>query len=158
MKITHTKCRLSDLTDKQIASLQAAMPKSDLFHFSLSEPFIGFSSNGRSGTWRFCKDDALITYKEMMALLKPKWTIYNNELKWSALSDKQKGKMLLATHSGVLFGGTKKPIFNNSNHPYKAVKPKPTMAELFLADWLSTSGVSGCGRSEQMITKGWVNK
>lgn len=91
-----------------------------------------------------------------MKLLNPKWTIYNNELKWSELSDKQKGKMLLAAHGGVLFGGTAKPTFNNTGHPYQAVKPKPTMAELFLADWLSTSGDSGY--SEQMITKGWVKK
>ena len=89
-------------------------------------------------------------------LLKPKWTIYNNELKWSELSDKQKGKMLLAAHSGLLFGGTTKPTFNNNSHPYQAVKPTPTMAELFLADWLSTSGDSGC--SQQMIDKGWVKK
>ena len=89
-------------------------------------------------------------------LLKPKWTIYNNELKWSELSDKQKGKMLLAAHSGLLFGGTTKPTFNNNSHPYQAVKPTPTMAELFLADWLSTSGDSGC--SQQMIDKGWVKQ
>jgi hypothetical protein len=85
-------------------------------------------------------------------LVKPKWTIYNNEKAWEDLSDKQKGKMLLAAHNGSSFGGTDKTEFNNPDYAYKA-KPEPTMAELFIADW-NELGAS-FPVSEQMIAKGW---
>jgi hypothetical protein len=93
-------------------------------------------------------------------LAKPKWTIYNNTLPWADLSDKQKGKLLLADHNGKSFGGTHKTVFNNPCHPYQA-KPEPTMAELFLADWGDIAGVEMDGYfnfAGKIIAKGWVKK
>jgi hypothetical protein len=96
-----------------------------------------------------------------------KWTIYNNTLPWSELSDKQKGKMLLAAHSGVLFkmhsnGQILDSVrFITNETIYQGVepaKPKLTMAELFKADWFECL-ISGRGEQhEKMISKGWVKK
>jgi hypothetical protein len=99
-------------------------------------------------------------FNDYWELAKPKWTIYNNTLPWSDLSDKQKGKMLLADHNGKSFGGTHKTVFNNPCHPYQA-KPEPTMAELFLADWGDIAGVEMDGYfnfAGKIIAKGWVKK
>jgi hypothetical protein len=95
-------------------------------------------------------------------LVKPKWSIYNNTLPWSELSDKQKGKLLLAAHSKIQFFdcGYESPIFNLDNQVYKAqeaepVKPEPTMAELFLIDWQECLCVGG-KQEKKMIAKGWT--
>jgi hypothetical protein len=92
----------------------------------------------------------------------PAWSIYNNELKWFALSDKQKGEMLLAAHSGVKFKWglvtNDKPVFDDSLSVYTAVKPEPTMEELFSADWALCYRSADGKLSEQMIAKGWVKK
>ena len=81
-------------------------------------------------------------YDADVKLAKPKWSIYNNDLPWEKLSNKQKGKMLLAAHSGVKFKNFThhQPTFNTDIHVYVAIKPEPvnpepTMAELFLIDW-----------------------
>jgi hypothetical protein len=93
-----------------------------------------------------------------------KWTIYNNTLPWSDLSDKQKGKLLLANHSGIRIEGVgflsiAIPVkFECNIIVYFAVKPEPTMAELFKDDWFECL-ISGRGEQhEKMIAKGWVNK
>jgi hypothetical protein len=93
--------------------------------------------------------------------IKTKWSIYNNTLPWSKLSDKQKGKLLLASHSKIKFTCNKVYVswdvaFNNEGGIYNAqyielVKPEPTMAELFVADWFD-GGLS----SDNMIAKGWT--
>jgi hypothetical protein len=87
-------------------------------------------------------------------IIKPKWTIYNNDKAWQDLSDKQKGKMLLAAHNGSSFGGTDKTEFNNPDYAYKA-KPEPTMAEKFIADAGDWDFKSSNDFSGYMIAKGW---
>jgi hypothetical protein len=78
---------------------------------------------------------------ENIKLAKPKWSIYNNGLPWEKLSDKQKGKLLVADNNGIMFRGfstSGRPKFNLYNEVYTAIKDepvKPTMAELFLIDW-----------------------
>ena len=103
---------------------------------------------------------------ENIELLKPKWTIYNNTLQWSELSDKQKGKMLLARYRENLFTSNHTAYagyadFSCSETIYKAVepvKPEPTMAELFDADANSFDFRRSFDFPEFMITKGWVKK
>jgi hypothetical protein len=94
--------------------------------------------------------------------IKPKWTIYNNEKAWQDLSDKQKGKLLLAAHSKIQFFdcGYESPIFNLDNQVYKAqeaelVKPEPTMAELFVNDWMECSTGVPQTFADKIIAKGW---
>ena len=97
-----------------------------------------------------------------LELAAPRWSIYNNDLPWEKLSDKQKGKLLLAAHSGVKFEGVVRnpPTFDCEKSPYTAikpepVKPEPTMAELFVADWPAhdTGILDIC--ADKMIAKGW---
>jgi hypothetical protein len=98
-------------------------------------------------------------------LVKPKWTIYNNDKAWEDLSDKQKGKLLLAAHAKIRFTCNELDVFgdvafNNEGVIYKAqyiepVKPELTMAEIFSNDWKSCQLGITAKMSEQMITKGW---
>jgi hypothetical protein len=94
-------------------------------------------------------------------LANPKWTIYNNVKPWSQLSDKQKGKLLLAAHEKMLFIGaglqvTGIALVNSVYKVEEVAKPEPTMAELFMAD------LSECNTGllkhipEPMIAKGWT--
>jgi hypothetical protein len=100
-------------------------------------------------------------------MINNKWTIYNNTLPWSQLSDKKKGKMLLARHAGLLFKMNSVILanvkFNSEFTTYQAinpapVKPEPTMAELFVADWHEANVHLVKEFSEYMIAKGWVKK
>jgi hypothetical protein len=93
-------------------------------------------------------------------LANPKWTIYNNTLPWSQLSDKQKGKLLLAAHAKMLFYGfgLELPSFKYNNVVYKVeelTKPEKKkslgMGELFTIDWFD-----GGQNSDYMIAKGWT--
>jgi hypothetical protein len=102
-------------------------------------------------------------------LSKPKWTIYNNTLPWSDLSDKQKGKLLLAKLNGIalcivvksLQGGDTfidniGIIHSRGQCVYRAqlepVKPELTMETVFANDWFNE-----CGQSpKNMIAKGWI--
>jgi hypothetical protein len=94
---------------------------------------------------------------------KSKWTIYNNTLPWSQLSDKQKGKLLLAAHAGfkIVIDGyiSPKPKFKFNDSIYKvveleSVKPEPTMESLFKSDWYDCLA-NGGNKYEKMIAKGW---
>jgi hypothetical protein len=97
-----------------------------------------------------------------------KWTIYNNTLPWSDLSDKQKGKLLLAAHAKIRFTCNELDVFgdvafNNEGVIYKAqyikpVKPEPTMAELFKDDWFECLSSGRGEQHEKMILKGWVKR
>jgi hypothetical protein len=97
--------------------------------------------------------------------LKPKWSIYNNTLPWSQLSDKQKGKMLLARNSKIKFTCNKVYVswdvaFNNEGGIYKAqyiepVKPEPTMTQLFVKDWNEVCDNTIIG-ANKMIARGWT--
>jgi hypothetical protein len=114
---------------------------------------IGYKSTVLENYVYLCKDGKYTpVHDEHWELVKPKWTIYNNDKAWQDLSDKQKGKMLLAAHNGSSFGGTDKTEFNNPDYAYKA-KPELTMAELFIDDWNELS--TGFPFSKQMIAKGW---
>jgi hypothetical protein len=98
-------------------------------------------------------------------LVKPKWSIYNNTLPWSELSDKQKGELLLAAHAKIRFTCNKVYVswdvaFNNEDGIYNAqyiepVKSEPTMEELFLIDWQDCLCVGG-KQEQKMIAKGWT--
>jgi hypothetical protein len=159
MNIKSTKCKLNKLSQKQIDSLIEAMPKDGLFDFGHGEGLIGFSSHGRSGTWIEDGKEIIISYTEMMQLLKPEWTIYNNTLPWSQLSDKQKGKMLLAQNNKLKFesftlSGPTMPF--SKGWVYVVEKPEATMEELFHSDFYGL-GANG-SIAEQMVAKGWVKK
>ena len=96
----------------------------------------------------------------MIELVAPKWSIYNNDLPWEKLSNKQKGKMLLAAHSGVKFEGvmSNPPAFDCEKSPYTAVKPepvKPAMAELFVLDWAEQDSLYKINVANHMIAIGW---
>jgi hypothetical protein len=95
---------------------------------------------------------------------KPKWSIYNNTLPWSELSDKQKGKLLLGRHTKLRFTvgsyDFDNVLFDDASLIYKAikpeqVKPEPTMAELFASDWKDCLCVGG-KQEQNMIAKGWT--
>jgi hypothetical protein len=103
-------------------------------------------------------------FKDHWDMVKPKWTIYNNDKAWQDLSDKQKGKMLLAGHNGITISMSSgiffKPAFSNGSAIYKAikpetVKPEPTMEELFISDWKEFSTGLLSELAPQMIANGW---
>jgi hypothetical protein len=93
-----------------------------------------------------------------------KWTIYNNTKPWSELSDKQKGKLLVADNRGLIFNGFTikiRPSFSYYNSVYAVtnpdtVKPEPTMAELFDRDWKECFLGDPATFNERMIAKGWT--
>jgi hypothetical protein len=66
--IKNTMCRLSDLTQEQIDSLQREMPFG-AFDFRDSERCIGISKAGCCGTWTGAYFPTIVTYAEMMQLL-----------------------------------------------------------------------------------------
>jgi hypothetical protein len=127
---------------------------------------IGYKATVLEDYQYLCKDGEYTPIHDgHWELAKPKWTIYNNTLPWSDLSDKQKGKMLLGDHEGIKFTIDNVAFirvgFVGENSVYKAqyiepVKPEPTMAELFMAD------LSECNTGllkhipEPMIAKGWT--
>ena len=97
--------------------------------------------------------------------LKTKWSIYNNTLPWSQLSDKQKGKLLLARHKGLALtidGLVFKSVaFDSDVCVYKVqyiepVKPEPTMEELFEIDMGECVNYGTERNSKLMIAKGWT--
>jgi hypothetical protein len=120
----------------------------------------------KDGKYKIEDSDMLIKIvDDQWELVEPKWTIYNNDKAWQDLSDKQKGKLLLAGHNGITISMSNgiffKPAFSNGSAIYKAikhetVKPEPTMEELFMAD------LSECNTGllkhipEPMIAKGWT--
>jgi hypothetical protein len=173
MNITNTMCRLSELSQWEIDSLVDNMPGDGFTDFIHGESYIGARHTGSWGTWSGNSNPRIVTYKEMMHLLKPKWTIYNNTLPWADLSDKQKGKMLLAQLEDDSIKLVRKALCGQDlfihceeicageGVVYRAqpepVKPEPTMAELFEIDWMDCPNYEGL-YSEQMITKGWVKK
>ena len=96
-----------------------------------------------------------------------KWTIYNNTMTWEQLSDKKKGKFLLADHNQTIMKKT--AIKHSSNQDmfiycekidhskttvYRAA-PAPTMEELFAVDWHKTNAHLLKDFSKHMIAKGW---
>jgi hypothetical protein len=66
--IKNTMCRLADLTQEQIDSLQKEMPYGQ-FDFRHNEPYIGVTKAGGWGTWAGAQYPAIVTYTEMMQLL-----------------------------------------------------------------------------------------
>ena len=124
------------------------------------EYFVRFPNQS---TWR--------CYEKDLKLVKPRWTIYNNTLPWSELSDKQKGKILVANINDVAICMVAKSLIGDVTFinnveidkgdvcVYRAqpkpVKPEPTMAELFLIDWQECLCVGG-KQEQKMIAKGWT--
>ena len=102
-------------------------------------------------------------HEKDLKLTKDKWSIYNNTLPWSELSDKQKGKLLLGRHTKLRFTvgsyDFDNVLFEDASLIYKAIKPEqvtpePTMAELFLIDWQECLCVGG-KQEQKMIARGW---
>ena len=90
-----------------------------------SHEITGISKAGES----YCLDgvDSAWLKLGMIKLANPKWSIYTNDIQWRDLSNKQKGKMLLAGHGAMEFtingdAPIKFPSFNNKFAVYKAVK------------------------------------
>ena len=105
--------------------------------------------------------DSRFVKPDFIKLAYPKWSIYNNDLPWKKLSNKQKGKLLLAAYDGVKFFDFDNitPSFLVYSQVYTAikpepVKPEPTMAALFVVDWNDCMGDFG-DSAIQMIAKGW---
>jgi hypothetical protein len=69
--IKNTMCRLRDLTREQIYNLQKEMPYG-AFDFMSDEPCIGVTKAGSWGTWAGADSPTIVTYTEMMQLLKGK--------------------------------------------------------------------------------------
>jgi hypothetical protein len=122
---------------------------------------IGYKATVLEGYQYLCKDGELVHIREhQWKLAELKWSIYNNTLPWSQLSDKQKGKLLVANNNGLIFKGFTalfRPNFgyNNVVHTVtkpETVKPEPTMVELFKADFYDSKAGSV---AEYMIAKGW---
>ena len=96
--------------------------------------------------------------------IKPKWTIYNNDKAWQDLSDKQKGKLMVAENYGYEIKGFKctalnKPVRFVCHHiAYFAVEPIPTMPEPTMEDLFNADCSESNTRfslAKQMIAKGW---
>jgi hypothetical protein len=120
--------------------------------------------NDESNYYLDVRGDSQYVVDKNWELAKPKWTIYNNTLPWSQLSDKQKGKLLLGRHTKLRFTvgsyDFDNVLFEDASLIYKAikpeqVKPEPTMAELFLIDWQDCLCVGG-KQEQNMIAKGWT--
>ena len=111
-------------------------------------------------------------HEKDLKLVKDKWSIYNNTLPWSELSDKQKGKILVANINDVAICMVAKSLIGDVTFinnveidkgdvcVYRAqpkpVKPEPTMAELFTSDWKEFSTGLLSELAPQMIAKGWT--
>ena len=96
--------------------------------------------------------------------VKPKWTIYNNTLPWSDLSDKQKGKLMVAENDGYEIKGFKctalnKPVRFDCHHiTYFAVEPVPVKPESKMANLLMVD-LSQCQDGDlisHLINRGWT--
>ena len=126
---------------------------------------IGFKTVVRNGyCYKTPTGELVSIINKNWELVKPKWSIYNNTLPWSQLSDKQKGKLLLGRHTKLRFTvgsyDFDNVLFDDVGLVYKAIKPEPpnpepTMAELFLIDWHDCLCVGG-KQEQKMIAKGWT--
>ena len=101
------------------------------------------------------------------------WTIYNNTLTWEQLSDKKKGKFLLAEQNKEIIKmvatsscgrypflhsvkiDSSKPIVYRAAPAPAPVKTGPTMEELFASDWGICSDSGMYNMWAKMIAKGW---
>jgi hypothetical protein len=70
MNIKNTMCRLSDLTQEQVNNLVAAISESDYCQWELDDCLIGFYCYGDTRTWEGPENPTIVTYTEMMQLLK----------------------------------------------------------------------------------------
>ena len=116
-----------------------------------------------------CDSNSISCYHnlENIKLAKPKWSIYNNDLPWEKLSNKQKGKILVADNDGIEIQGhgflsLAMPVrFDITSIAYFAVKPEPakpepTMEELFDGDWKECFLGDPATFNKRMIVKGWT--
>ena len=90
-----------------------------------SHEITGISKAGES----YCLDgvDSAWLKLGMIKLANPKWSIYTNDIEWCKLSNKQKGKLLLASHEGLEFrvngnSPINYPFFSDRFAVYLAVK------------------------------------
>jgi hypothetical protein len=150
-KVGDNAVRVSCFTDKSPKGYVTKVLENDLYN-----DINGIKRDFWSHFWELVPED-----------IAPKWTIYNNTLTWSDLSDKQKGKLMVAENDGYEIKGFKctalnKPVRFDCHHiTYFAVepvpvKPEPTMAELFRNDWATCNFGLDANIQEQMIAKGWT--
>jgi hypothetical protein len=69
MNIKNTVCRLSELTQEQVNTLNKAISESDYCQWEIDDCLIGFYCDGNTGTWEGPGNPAIVTYTEMMQLL-----------------------------------------------------------------------------------------
>jgi hypothetical protein len=126
---------------------------------------IGYKATVLEDYQYLCKDGEYTPIHDgHWELAKPKWTIYNNTLPWSQLSDKQKGKLMVAENDGYEIKGFKctalnKPVRFDCHHityfavEHVPVKPESKMANLLMVD------LSQCQDGDlisHLINKGWT--
>jgi hypothetical protein len=129
---------------------------------------IGYKATVLENYEYLCKDGEYTPIRDnQWELVKLKWTIYNNEKAWQDLSDKQKGKIMVAENDGHEIKGLNctalnKPVRFDCHHiTYFAVepepvKPEPTMAEVLTKDVLGCSGFLRPHDVDELIAKGWT--
>tara|TARA_R110000772_G_scaffold109646_2_gene212932 strand:+ start:169 stop:729 length:561 start_codon:yes stop_codon:yes gene_type:complete len=105
MSIRSTKCRLNQLSKKQIDTLIEAMPKDGLFDFGQGEGLIGFSSSGRSGTWIVDGREKIVTYTEMMQLLGKTMEFTKSDLKTGMFVKYRNGDIRLVLENFITGDG-----------------------------------------------------
>ncbi len=69
MIIKNTVCRLSELTQGQVNSLNKAISESDYCQWEIDDCLIGFCCDVDTSTWEGPGNPTIVTYTEMMQLL-----------------------------------------------------------------------------------------
>ncbi len=70
--INNRYCMLNTLSQDEISNLELLLPPSDFFDFFTRDTLIGFRNDGTAGTYGHNPQDIIVTYTEMMQLLKGK--------------------------------------------------------------------------------------
>ena len=130
---TKTSNNPSQITDMQVRERLVALEKQvSSIEPVCSDPpahiYMSYVKSASSGKWSGLghfssepnEDEKVSEPNQMKFNKNPKWTIYNNTFKWSDLSDKKKGKILLAFHNNIKFtddsenaSDWSRPFYNN---------------------------------------------
>jgi hypothetical protein len=121
-------CRIRDLTIEQKVSLVSEMPDSYFFNFNSDEGFIGFWSDGRTGTWVGDAAQTIISYTEMMQLLGKTMEFTKSDLKTGMFVKNRNGdykiiigELLSGLDSSTLFANFREDLVNINNNGYDIV-------------------------------------
>jgi hypothetical protein len=97
MNIKNKYCLIIELTTEQLDNLTDLMPTSDFFDYFSTDTVIGFRRDGRAGTFGYDSGDTIVTYTEMMQLLKGK------SMKEFTKSDLKAGVHFVKDRDGVFY-------------------------------------------------------